>query len=674
MPRSKVNINQLQNLNAAIKTFNSNTEAEMAAYHRSVMNLMDQFEAKLAELERIREQKLLALDRCEYRRSFDNSISCAAQASAFYAADDRCRRCRALVAQARIIVNEYEAYANSYRRTKDNFCSRAEKGLINVERVISEYTSDTIPATENLLLNEVSVTSQGSSPVYNPTDIESSQGDSFMFVRGGEQIDHVIPKGSGTDPVRINPDAMAESLDRLPEITAPDKSTMRIAASWILAAMAAGGLIIGGRELLLQQKTDEIFESQYGISRTELLLKSGPKQKEYVEAYNGIYRGLQQEMKEVKKEEIDGKLKELKKQIEGFSKGEDLLSVRETGKLEVEIANLENEKASLEDGKVRPHVPYHSTYVAGLTEKEMLYLMDHGNMTPGRFATMLNTLNQSEEFRFTYQDEESYRFKDDKTQVRITQNGSQISIINAVAETDCSANADMTLGMLEQNKGLSWDEKKPKELRKEGSLTIAGGPSLSGGGSCSAEIKYREDKYFISEDGSVFSVGYNVKLGPEVHAEGSFNAQGETTILSDNSNSKKGKTEFGAGVDVSAGVELAKGEARVGMSTRQMKMGEKIVQVGGEASLGGTLGASISGGVGLSADQGAKAKLGASALLKVDAQGHLNLLSLDKLPPNVAKRLSESLPSTKEVAQEMFAHMGEVDIEINKVKPYHIVL
>ena len=33
----------------------------------------------------------------------------------------------------------------------------------------------------------------------------------------------------------------------------------------ILAALAAGGLVFGMREMLLQQKTDEIFEKQYGI-------------------------------------------------------------------------------------------------------------------------------------------------------------------------------------------------------------------------------------------------------------------------------------------------------------------------------------------------------------------------------------------------------------------------
>ena len=483
-------------------------------------------------------------------------------------------------------------------------------------------------------------------PIENVSNDKIPGGGSFMFVRGGEQIDHIQHKGSGTDPVRIDPDAMADSLNHLPAITAPDKSTMRIAASGILAAMAAGGLVIGGREMLLQQKTDEVFENQYGISRTELLLKSGPKQKEYVAAYNSIYNGLQQEMKEIKQEEIDRRLDLISKEIEVFSKDDNLQSVREVNRLTIDEVNLKNERLAIEDGKRRPHVPYDKTYVAGLSEKEMLYLMDHGGMSPGRFATVLNTLNQSDEYKFVIQDDETYWFKDDKTQLKVAHDGSKISIIKAFAGKECSADAEMGLGDASQFDGYSWNSKKPSEVGREHAANIENGPSISASGSCGAALNYREDWFTISEEGSILSAGYEVKLGPDAYAEGSGNVQGVTA---------------------SAGVEAAKAEVSGTMSTRPMKVGRTIVQGGAEVTIGGTIGAS--GNVDFSVKQGVKAKAGISALLKVGAQGQLSLLSLDKLPPEVAGRLSESLPSTKQAAEEMLIRMAEVDLASSRIKP-----
>ena len=277
MPRSVVDLSELQALDAAIKAYNGNTDAAMAAFQRSVSDLLVHFENKLSELGRIREQRLAALNHCEYRRSINNSISCAAQESAFYAAEARYRRCEALVREAHMAVTEYRSYADRFRGTKDNLCSRAVAGLLRVEAAINEYNSNLMGDTDIVMSNKTSSSSAISTStdeqVYDPL----TSGGSFIFIKGGEQIDRVLPKGSATDPVRIDTDT--HQFEQLPPVSAPDKSTMRVAASGILAAIAAGGLVIGGREMLLQQKTDEIFESQYGISRTELLLKSGPKQK-----------------------------------------------------------------------------------------------------------------------------------------------------------------------------------------------------------------------------------------------------------------------------------------------------------------------------------------------------------------------------------------------------------
>ena len=349
MSRSVVDLAKLNALDAAIRSFDSNTGASMAAYSQSAMNLLAQFEAKLNELAAIRQQALNAYNSCEWRRAANPNISCAGQAAAFHRANERFCRCAELVNQARQAISEYDGYASQFRQAKSDLCSRARTGLNRVRATIEEYNSNATPNTDSVMSKGMPVASTMSGPVENVPNDKLPGGGSFMFIRGGEQIAQILPKGSGTDPVRIDPDAMAKSLDGLPEITPPDRSTLRIAASGIFAAIAAGGLVIGGRELLLQQRADEIFEGQYGISRTELLLRSGPKQKEYVKAYNEIYNGLKHELKEKQKEDIDGKLIEINNKIQANSMNKDLLSLRAIERLKVDQINLQNKKMTLED-------------------------------------------------------------------------------------------------------------------------------------------------------------------------------------------------------------------------------------------------------------------------------------------------------------------------------------
>lgn len=641
MPRSVVNLAKLSELDAAIKTFGENTDVAMSMYLQSVSDLLVQFETKLAELKRIRNIRLAALNSCEYRRSLDDSISCAKQALAFYEADNSYSQCKALVKEAHNAVAEYKTYADKFQGNKDNLCSRASMGLSRVEDFVNEYNANATPETGIDMSNGGGTVSPSMTPTAEQAQ-DTSMGGSFMFITGGEQIERVLPKGSATDPIRIDPDS--NKLEDLPPVVEPDKSTMRVAAAGILSILAAGGLLLGAREELLRQKTDEIFKSQYGISRIKLLLASGPKQKEYIGAYNNIYKGLQQEMKECQKEEIGDKLIEINNMIQKKSKEQDLLSFREVERLKIDQINLQNKKMTLEDGLARPKVPYDVPYIAGLSEKEMLYLMDCGKMSPGRYANTLLMLNQSD-FSLVSDKNGIYSFNDGKTQLDITHDGSKISIITAFAGEETSSNAEITLGTVEQSSAHTWDAKKPKEIGRQHSITSSGA-AISANMSYSNALNYREDWVSVNEDGAIISAGYNIKLGPEVSA----NAQASNMNAED-----------------SVGVDIAKGEGRITASTRPTKIGRGVYQGAVGVSGGGTLGASAVGELGWS-EKGAKAKVGASALLKATVQGNVRKLSIDKLPTSVADRLSESLPTMTEVISDNITRAGMIDYHSPRIK------
>lgn len=581
MPRSVVDLSQLNALDAAIKAYNGNTDAAMAAFQRSVSDLLVQFESKLNELERIREQRLAALNRCEYHRSIDNSISCAAQESAYYAAEARCRRCEALVREAHMAVTEYRNYADRFRSTKSDLCSRAAAGLLRVEDIVNEYLSNLTPDTETVISSGVSnpspMSSQTNKQDYDPV----TGGGSFVYIRGGEQIEQVLPKGSATDPVRIDNDA--HQLEQFPPVSAPDKSTMRVAASGILAAIAAGGLVIGGREMLLQQKTDEIFESQYGISRTELLLKSGPKQKEYVAAYNNIYKGLQQEMKEIKKEEVSNQIQKSKeflsleeRRIKELRGEVTLFSIEQVHDKKIELANYENQLATLEDGKRRASIPLGKTKIGGLSEAGLSY-MAVGMGTKEQFITVSNLLGNSQAI-LTGDTGKEYVFQNGEADIFFVSHDG--SYVNRYMR-------DFSQGFSNVEKNINLPE-----------LNVTGYPEKASDCemtwlSVSAEQKYKDagvrvttKRYWINNDGSArteiiaASLGGEAKggvslspTGAEIGVEVSAARAGAKVTYITAPNLKKGyynQIEYGASGEANLGVALSAGTSKTQDGTNEL--------------------------------------------------------------------------------------------------------
>lgn len=587
MPRSVVDLAKLNALDAAIRAFDSNTGASMAAYSQSAMNLLAQFEAKLNELAIIRQHALNALNSCEWSRAANPNISCASQAAAFNKANNRFCRCAELVNQARQAISEYDGYASRFRQAKSDLCSRARTGLGRVMATIEEYNSNATPNTDSVMSKGMPVTSAMSGPVENVPNDKLPGGGSFMFVRGGEQIDHIQPKGSGTDPVRIDPDAMADSLNHLPAITAPDKSTMRIAASGILAAMAAGGLVIGGREMLLQQKTDEIFESQYGISRTELLLKSGPKQKEYVAAYNNIYNGLQQEMKEIKKEEISSQIQKGKdflaledRRINELHGEVTLFSRELVHDKKIEIANLENQLAALEDGKKRAIVPSGKTRIGGLSEDGLSFMVE-GMSSKERFITVSNLLANSHTILGGDNGKE-YVFKNGDADILFVAHDG--SYVNRYMR-------DFSQGFSEVETNVNLPEMSstgyPDKL-SDGDVTLL---------SISAEQKYKAEgvrvtnkTYLINQDGSAWTEIVNAGIGVDASAGASMSYKGaeigaeasaaraglKATYITAPSvkNGKFVQTEYGANVEANVGVAIGIGTSKAADGTNEL--GAKI--------------------------------------------------------------------------------------------------
>lgn len=278
MPRSVVDLSQLNALDAAIRAFDSNTGASMAAYSQSAMNLLAQFEAKLNELAAIRQQALNAYNSCEWRRAANPNISCAGQAAAFHRANERFCRCAELVNQARQAISEYDGYANQFRQAKSDLCSRASVGIDRVRATIDEYTSNLTPNTDNIM--------PGNAPAHMPASIGSqSQGTEaggFMFVSG------VASKTSKDGQIA-----------NLPPIVEPDKKALHSAAKDIANSLHSEGSSIGSKELLLQQKADALFEQQYGISKTDLLASTGYQKNEYIDAYNQIQKGILAELKQL---------------------------------------------------------------------------------------------------------------------------------------------------------------------------------------------------------------------------------------------------------------------------------------------------------------------------------------------------------------------------------------
>lgn len=573
MARSVVDLGKIQELDAAISAYSKGSEEAVVYLHQQALSLLSQFEKKLSALESIREQKAAALSRCEMRQLHDERVSCASEEGAYQKACERCQRCEALVAQARITISEFENRAASYRTTCQNLSSRAATGLAKIEAMIQNYSADTVPNTVSSSGNGVHFVS--GNQVQKGNGANNPEANSTIHIIGGEQIASVLPKGSKTGPVTIDVDTMAHKYDTLPDIVEPDKKTLQTAAEKITALLAIGGIAIGTREMLLQQEADKIFQNKYGISRTELLLGTGPKQKEYIAAYNNIYKGLQIEMKELKKKELSYKITNAQNRINALSseKGKMMHDIEELHDAKIHLENFESQLAALNDGKKVRLRSLEKTAIGGLSNDSLSYMLDcMGN--PKRFITSCNLIADSGA-KFLYDHGTHYQFAiNEEHFVEVAHDGSWVTHI--FADKSEGGNIDFVPKAEFQTSITDFGyEYKPFEYKDEG-------------------FRYSYKKYMVADDGSATVLGYNLKIGLEANAGAGINVSLHNI-------------EGGA----SAGFSIAEGGVKIGgLSAPQLSQG-KYAQT--EFGIKGEVGLSASIGISKYRSEDDTSMLGAKA-------------------------------------------------------------
>lgn len=555
MARSVVDLGKITELKAAISAYSNSSEETVESFHQQALSLLSEFETKLSALESIREQKAAALSRCEMRQSHDEKVSCASEERAYQKACERCQRCEALIAQARSVISEFENRAVSYRTTFQNLSSRAATGLAKVEAMINSYSADNMPNTDSNSGNKVHVVSGNQEP---QKGVDSPDTDSAIHISGGEQIASVLPKGSKIDPVTIDINAMAHKYDTLPDIVEPDKDILRTAAAGVLALMAVGGIAVGTKEMLLQQKADEIFQNKYGISRTELLLGTGSKQKEYIAAYNNIYKGLQQEIKEIKKKEISDNITNARNRIKVLSSENEkrMHNIEALHDAKIHLENFENQLTALNDGKKVRLRSLEKTTVGGLSNDSLSYMLD-GMGNSKRFITSCNLIADSGA-KFLYDHGTHYQFAiNDEHFVEVAHDGSWVTHI--FADKSEGGNVDFVPKAEFETSTTDFGyEYKPFEYKDEG-------------------FRYSYKKYFVADDGSATVLGYNSRIGLEANAGAGINVSLHNI-------------EGGA----SAGISIAEGGVKIGdLSAPQLSKG-KYAQtefgIKGEAGLSASIG------------------------------------------------------------------------------------
>lgn len=556
MARSVVDLGKINELRAAISAYSTGSEDVVATFKQQALSLLSQFEAKLSALESIREQKAAALSRCEMRQAHNEHVSCASEERAYQKACERCQKCEALVDEARTAISAFEDCATSYRTTCQDLSSRAATGLAKVENMIHSYSVDAVPNTDSSSGNNAPIVS-GNQETQNGVD--SPDTDSAIHITGGNQIASVLPKGSKVDPVRIDFDAMAHKFDNLPDIVEPDKAALNAAAISILGLLAAGGLAFGAREMLLQQKADEIFEKQYGISRTELLIGTGSqKQKEYVAAYNNIYRGLQQEMKEIKKQELSDKITNARNRIKILSseKEKRMHHIEALHDAKIHLENYENQLTALNDGKKVWLRSLEKTTIGGLSNDSLSYMLD-GMGNSKRFITSCNLIAESGA-KFLYDHGTHYQFAiNEEHFVDVAHDGSWVTHI--FADKSEGGNIDFVPKAEFETSFTDFGyEYKPFEYKDEG-------------------FRYSYKKYYVADDGSATVLGYNSKIGLEANAGAGINVSPHN---------------FEGGI--SAGVSIAEGGIKIGdLSAPQLSKGKYVqteIGIKGEAGLSASIG------------------------------------------------------------------------------------
>lgn len=584
MARSVVSIAQIKQFKAVCVSYGSNSEAILNSFREKVASMLSDFERKLDELEEDMDRKEQALSSCEWSHRNDDGDHCSSQRSAYYRAQARYNRCLSLVQEAQHAIDEFDSKAESFRATKADLVSRASAGLDRVEALIVEYsTGHTTQATDSPG-GKISISSGPAIP--GKIDVESSGAQSAIHISGGEKIAYVLPKGSETDPVYIDMEVTAHKFDDLPPIQEPDQQTMRLAATGIIALLAAGGLAVGSKEMLLQQKTDEIFQSQYGISRTDLLIGTGRKQKEYVDAYNRIYQGLRQEIVEIKKEEVMDKIQEARQLLESEERRINelhgdvtLYSTELVHDKKIEVENLERQLATLTDGKKRPSVPSGKTEIGGLSEAGLSFMME-GMSTKERFATVSNIIGSSN-VALTGDSGNAYVFSKGDTDILfVAYDGSSVDHF----VRDASEGVSFKGFSIEAKPNVEYST-SPVEASK---VKLEDGIKETGIKATYKDEGFRVTRkyYSISEDGSANSWGTEVKLGAEASAEvnatlKNMNLGGEASFAKAGAkashitapvvmNGKISQFEFGVSGDINAGASASVGVFSADDGTREL--------------------------------------------------------------------------------------------------------
>jgi|GEM_PF-4728617 len=535
MPLSKVDISAVQELNSTINTFTSQSDMTLSSFRQRAMSLLAEMEAKLAELARIMAEKEAALNRCELRRNHDKKMSCAAEESAYERARARHDHCAALVNEARAEIKKYDSSAMSFRQSKMQLVNSSTQFLTSVSNIIHSYVDNAVPPSvgsfssslpgtgnyhDNLSETEANgghgqrggggQTNHGGEQTPPEDSSEANvEPPSAIHISGGGEIAFVGMPGGGVDPVRIDPDAMQHSLEHLPPITAPSHDTLNMAAAGIVTALTAGGLIIGGREMLFRRKTDELFEAQYGITPNELMVKSNGKDNPYIHAYNDIHRGLQKEVVEVQKQQLRDDIDSIKSFLDRDSQlSERSLSwVEKVHEKKVQLQNDEIKLQCFEDGKRRTLVPLGKTPIGGLSEDGLHYMLDR--MTSKERFITASTLIAASGMSLSGDDGTSYYFSDGGDNfLRVAHDGSVVE--HQVRDTRTGFSTEEPSFKLPGTKTEGFATKPT-----ESSIDM---PGIEGGIKYQDPgLRYASKVYHINDDGSGWTAGNETKIGGEAN-------------------------------------------------------------------------------------------------------------------------------------------------------------
>lgn len=602
MADSIVSKSEIRAFKAAIQSYSTGSENILRQFDLQIRPIMRRFEEKLDTLERIRDEKYRALSRCRDRQNYDDDVSCSSQERAFAKASDRYHKCRKLVHEAHAAIRQFNSKAEIYRSTTADLVSRATSGLERVEEMISAYSSQTGASATAI---------PEAGPILSSSGMESA-----IHISGGDRIASVISRSTGKSTIVIDPEARAHKLDNLPPVSKPDHQEIHSEAKSIFDILCAGGIVIGLSDLL-QQRANVIFEKQYGISSTELLLASGSKANEYVNAYNNIYGELKQEVVEVQKKEVSDKIKECKTFLESEelkvrngNGSVTLASIELVHKKEVELANLENRLATLTDGKKRSVIPEDNTKIGGLSEKGLTFMMD--NMTSKeRFITVSNIMYSSD-VRYSGEYKNAYVFKKGEEDIFfVARDGSYVD--HFVCDTSEGFDLNKPYAGLEAK--VEYETSPFEKSKIDKSLELQGSYKTYG-------IRVTRKYYSISPDGSALTWGNEFSLGLEAEL-------GLETKLTD--------------LSVEGGASLAKAGIKAGYVTAPCFMNGKIQQFESGGSVGSNAG--LAAGIGIFKSKDGTREIGVKFPGgKIAAIFDKHQMPLDVFPETLRNDIKDKLP------------------------------